>query len=82
MITGCVRVDLTTVEREKQRHRIAALHAAPDQADVVVYVGPMAPEPDCARLLIDQGERLNITIEGEPFAVKRWLALLREGLIV
>jgi len=82
VISGSVRLDLTAVKREKQRHRIAALSTAPDGARVVIYVGALAVEPDSVRLIREHGSRLLVDMQGEPFAVRRWLESLREGLIV
>src|SRR3954454_16620790 len=52
-LRGCVRLDLTEVASEKQRHRVASLSSAPSGADVVVYVGPLAVEPSTVRFLAE-----------------------------
>jgi len=79
MITGTVRVDLTDVDPTRQRHRAAAVEAAPDGARVVVVVAALTVEPATARLLRDHAHRLSIDVQGQPRAVQRWVDALRTG---
>ncbi len=76
-VTGTVYLDLREVARDRQRHRVAVLSAAPDGARVVVVVGPLAVQPDAVWLLREQSARLHLDIHGEPHAVRRWLDALR-----
>ena len=76
-LTGTVEVDLTQVPRERQRHRVAALQLAPDEARVNLHVGALAVEPEALRVVREHVGRLHINVHGEPAAVRRWLDALR-----
>jgi hypothetical protein len=76
-VSGTVRLDLTDVPSQKQRHRVAALGEAPTGCRVVVIVGPLAVNPDAARIIRDHAHRLHLDVQGEPYAVRRWVEALR-----
>ena len=80
MLTGCVRLDLSTVDPDKMAKRLSVLGTVPDGAAVSVYVGPRAPEPGAIRALRGCMVRLHVTIEGEPHSVPAWLSAIRDGL--
>ncbi len=78
-VTGTVRVDLTDVPRERQRHRAAALGGAPTGARVVLLVGALAVEPDAVRVVRDHADRLHVDVQGTVAAVQRWVGAIRTG---
>jgi hypothetical protein len=78
-VTGTVRIDLTHVPRDRQRHRAAALVQAPDGAAVELIVGALAVEPEALRVLREHRDRLRLDVHGEPHAVRRWLDALRRA---
>ena len=80
MITGSIRVDLTAVPEDRQKHRIdGALQDAPDGARVVLVVGALTVSVDGLRFLLDHAHRLHIDVQGEALAVRRWVTALRTG---
>lgn len=80
MITGTVRVDLTTVPRERQRHRASALGQAPNGARCVLIVGALAVEPEAVRVLREHVGRLELVdVQGEAHAVVAWIDAVRTG---
>lgn len=83
MLTGVVVVDLTAAAApERMRHRLACLPDVPAGVRVLVNVGALAPEPTAARVLREHAPRLGIEIQGTPFAVRRWLAAVREEAMI
>jgi hypothetical protein len=73
-----VLLDLRAVDPERARLRVCtALERLPDGARVDVVVGPLAANPDAARVLADHIDRLDISILGEPYSVPNWLDVIR-----
>ncbi len=82
MITGLILVDLTIVEENRHRGRVAAaLGTAPAGATVEVVIGPLRVTPDAARLIRDYVEErhLDVVVKGEHYAVGAWVTALRDG---
>ncbi len=79
MITGTVRLDLTPVPVDRQRHRVAAAAMAPTGARVVLVVGALAVNWPALVLLREHLDRLDIDVQGEPHAVQEWVTGLRTG---
>lgn len=82
MLTGVVRLDLTGLagKAERMHARAGVLASVPTGARVVVYVGPLGVEPSVVRVIRLHERRLRIEVEGEPFAVAKWLDAVRTGL--
>lgn len=78
MLSGRCLLDLRDANPERARRRVhSALNALPDGARVDVVVGPLAANPDAARVLADHVDRLDISIVGDPYSVPSWLDLIR-----
>ena len=77
MLTGTVIFDLTDCKPDRMRHRVAGLPDVPSSARVVLRVGALAPEPSVVRVLALHERRLQIDVQGTPYAVRRWLDALR-----
>ncbi len=83
MISGSVRCDLTTVREDRQRQRVAAvLGNTPDGARLILIVGALAPYMPVFDVLVQHADRLCIDVQGEPRAVRQWVAGLRSGDIL
>lgn len=80
-LTGSVIVDLTSVPRDRMRHRVAALADAPAGVRAVVVVGALLVEPDAVRILREHVDRLHVDVRGESHAVNQWLDALRNGFL-
>lgn len=78
MLSGRVQIDLRKIDPDRMRLRLACLGSLPDGVRVEILVGALAVEPNAARVLADDSERLDIDIVGEPFAVQHWLEFVRE----
>jgi len=82
VITGTVRVDLTDVPQDRQKHRVdGGFRGVPDGARVVLVVGALTVGAEALRFLLEHTERLHIDVHGETFAVRRWVEALRTGEI-
>ncbi len=80
-ITGTVFVDLTDAAEDKARMRLhRALRESPEGAHVVVYVGPLAVNPDVLSVAWEYGKHVSIEVSGHAFAVAKWVDALRNGL--
>lgn len=80
MLTGQVRLDLTTLAPDRMAGRASLLTTVPDGASAALYVGSLAVEPSAVRIIRAHQRRLNLVIEGEPYAVPNWLEAVRSGL--
>jgi hypothetical protein len=79
VITGTVRLDLTDVPADRQRHRVGALHMAPDGARVVLIIGPLMVAPNVVRHVRPHIDRLHVDVQGEAIAVRQWIDALKTG---
>jgi hypothetical protein len=77
VLTGSPTYDLADAPADRMRNRLASLPDVPSGARVVVRVGALAPEPTAVRVLALHERRLQVDIEGTPFAVRRWLDAIR-----
>ncbi len=83
MITGSVRCDLTAVLEDRMRQRLyAVLSDAPDGARVVLHVGALIPHMPTFEVLLQHTDRLCVDVQGEPGAVRAWVAASRSGDIL
>jgi len=82
IVTGCVLIDLTIVEENRHRGRVAAaLGTAPKGATVELVVGPLRVTADAVRLIREYAEErhLSIVVKGEARAVQAWVDALNTG---
>lgn len=80
-VSGSVYVDLTDVVEDKARLRVyRALMDCPAGARCVIYVGPLAVNPDVVPVIWEHGRHALIEMSGHGFAVRRWVDALRNGM--
>jgi hypothetical protein len=79
MITGTVVIDLRDVEEDRMRSRCGAIDHAPAGARVVLHVGALKPDPGAVDVLRQRAHLHDIDVHGTAHAVRRWVAVLREG---
>jgi hypothetical protein len=80
-ITGSIMVNITEVKQDAARMRVyRALAGAPIGAHVVIYVGPLAVNPDVLSVVWEVGRHVTIEVSGETYSVGRWVDALRNGL--
>ena len=80
-VAGSTWIDLRQVPPDRMHRRAACLPDIPDGQRVLVIVGALKVEPRFCQMLSEHADRLSITIAGEPFAVRRWLAYLTDPTI-
>ncbi len=81
-VTGTILVDLTIVQEDRHRRRVAAaLGTAPAGATVELVIGPLRVTADAVRLIREYAEErhLSIVVKGESYAVGAWVSALRTG---
>ncbi len=81
-ISGSILCDLTIVNENRHRGRVAAaLGTAPNGATVELVVGPLRVTPDAVRLVRQyvEEQHLSIVVKGEARAVQAWVWALRTG---
>jgi hypothetical protein len=82
MIYGTVLIDVRDIPPDRAYRRTTGLSEAPDGVRVVVIVGALAVDPHTVRLIAEHAARLEIEVQGEALAVRRWVEALREpGLL-
>lgn len=83
VITGRARCDLTAVPENRMRQRLATvLSDTPNGAQLVLDVGALAPHMPTFDVLLKHTDRIWVEVQGEPRAVRAWVAALKSGDIL
>lgn len=78
MITASVFIDLVATREDRRRQRLAVLADAPDGARAALHVGYLMPSPSLTWVIAEHEPRLIIDVQGDPRAVRDWLAAIAE----